>query len=272
MENAIRLWDDWQNAELYHSYVQQYPIYRVLNRHLVEMAEIETARRVLDLACGSGATTASCLRRLPRDAELVAIDTSAAMVGVAESRNQDPRVRFVVSPAAHLGETLEGPFDRALCNAAFWQLPNRRKVLRDLAQLLIPGSLFAFNIPADRLRGEEGEAHPFQVILGRLLDSRSHEDTLAPTARLLDTASVQQRLEDAGFELVHRERFTYSGTQEELAELMEIPVMLASAAPELSPEGRREALRIARETIDEDRSVVVPWVYFLARRTDQASS
>lgn len=265
MENAIRLWNDWHNAEIYQAYTQDFPIYRVLNRHLVELAQVECARRVLDLACGSGATAQSCLRRLPSDGELVGVDTSPSMVGVAEATTMDPRARFLVAPAETLGEAVEGPFDRVLCNAAFWQLPNRRKVLADLARMMSPGALFAFNLPADRLRGEATETHPFQTILGRLLESRSPE-TLVPAARQIDEAGLEQRLKSAGFEVQVRERFTYSGTQEELAELMEIPVMLASAAPELSPEGRREALRLARETIDEDHPVLVPWIFFVVRR------
>jgi ubiquinone/menaquinone biosynthesis C-methylase UbiE len=265
MENAILLWNDWQNAEIYQAYTQEFPIYRVLNRHLVELAQVESARRVLDLACGSGATAQSCLRRLPMHGELVGVDTSAAMVGVAESWILDARARFLVAPAECLDQEVEGPFDRVLCNAAFWQLPNRRKVLADLARLMSPGALFVFNIPADRLRGEESAAHPFQEVLGRLLENRSAE-ALVPAARQLDEEGLKERLDNAGFELLSRERFTYSGTQEELAELMEIPVMLASAAPELSCKGRREALRIARETIDEDHAVTVPWIFFVARR------
>ena len=263
MTHPTHLWNDWQNAELYAAYVHEFPIYQVLNRRLAELAQLEDAHRVLDLACGSGATAQSCLRLLPGDAALLGIDTSEAMVGVAGSRVPDPRARFRALSAEQL-DRLKGPFDRVVCNAAFWQLPERRGVLRNLARLVPTDGLFVFNLPADRLRGEATEAHPLQVALGRIV-----RDTGAPprpAARQLDLEALKVRFADAGFEIQLKERFHYAGRQREMAELLEIPVMLASAAPELPPEDRLEALRRARRNIDEDQPIEIPWVFLVARR------
>ena len=137
---AEHYWNDWHNAEVYNSYVHEYPIYRELNGRLAELAELAAVRRVLDLACGAGATAQSCLRRMPRDAELVGVDASEAMVALARIHVRDPRARFEVAPAASLAGAVDGRFDRALCNAAYWQLALRDAVLAELAELLAPGA------------------------------------------------------------------------------------------------------------------------------------
>lgn len=43
-------WSDRVNAEEYERFTLERPLYRVLNERLVALAEIGTARRVLDLA------------------------------------------------------------------------------------------------------------------------------------------------------------------------------------------------------------------------------
>ena len=42
-------WDGWHNAEVYDRFVRERSIYAQLNRVLVDLAQVETGRRVLDL-------------------------------------------------------------------------------------------------------------------------------------------------------------------------------------------------------------------------------
>lgn len=62
------------------------------------------------------------------------------------------------------------------------------------------------------------------------------------------------------------ERFVYRGRQGELIDLMELPAMIARAAPEASVEGRAAAVAEARKDVDPAQPVEVPWGYFVARR------
>lgn len=154
-------WAGWWNAEVYDAFSREHRIYRALNWKLVALARIGSARRVLDLACGAGATARACLERLPARGELVGVDASEAMVEVARTRVRDPRARFVVAPASGFEAAVSGRFDRAVCNAAFWQFPDRRAVLAALARRLDEGALFVFNVPEERLRPVNGPArHP----------------------------------------------------------------------------------------------------------------
>jgi ubiquinone/menaquinone biosynthesis C-methylase UbiE len=258
-------WQGWINAEVYDLFVREHGIYRALNRRLAELAEIAAARRVLDLACGAGATALACLAQLPADGELWGVDGSAAMVAVARAQVRDPRARFAVAAAAAIEEAVAGPFDRAVCNAALWQFPALPPVLAAVARLLVPGGLFAFNVPAERLAGEESPVHPFQVALARAIERKTHRP-FSPSATSLDPERLGEWLAEAGFAPPKRERFTYRGPQGELMDLTEIPAMIEPMTPGLTAADRRAVLRQARRRTDPQEVVEVPWIYFVARR------
>ncbi len=259
-------WTGWANAETYDSFVREHPIYRWLNRQLADIGRVAEAGNVLDLACGTGATTRACLAVLPARGEILGVDASAAMVEVARARVGDPRARFAVAPASAVGRVAAAaaPFDRVLSNAAFWQFPDPAAVLAGLVPLLAPGALFTFNVPASRLAGEATPVHPFQVALARAVGDRGGGDTGVGGGEEVDATVLEAALEEAGFRLVSRQRRVYRSTQHELMELMEIPAMLHRAAPGLAPARRRDALVEARRATDPEQVVEVPWVYWLA--------
>ncbi|MEM1203476.1 MAG: class I SAM-dependent methyltransferase [Acidobacteriota bacterium] len=257
-------WHGWHNAEIYAGYVRDFPLYRQLNARLARLADLATARRVLDLACGTGATAQACLRHLPWNGEVVGVDVSEEMVGVARTEVDDPRASFRVARASRIEEVVRGPFDRAVCNTAFWQFPDPGLVLGVLGRLLSPGALLVWNVPVERMVGEPARAHPFQVALARAIEARAGSFTSSPP--VLTGATLEAWIEGAGFDLVDTERYVYSARQEELVELMRIPAMIGSVALDLSPEERQGVIDLAAEWIDGDERVEVPWLYYVARR------
>ncbi|MBY8878246.1 methyltransferase domain-containing protein [Actinacidiphila acidipaludis] len=67
--------------------------------------------RVLDLGCGTGASTAALAAAMP-DADITAVDASAGMLRRAARRSWPRPVRFVHAPAERLAEAgVHGPFD-----------------------------------------------------------------------------------------------------------------------------------------------------------------
>lgn len=258
-------WTGWKNAEVYDAFTRSRDIYRRLNERLVDLAEIAEANRVLDLACGAGATTLACLPHLHRDAEIVGVDASAAMVAVARAGVLDPRARFEVAPAASVHEVLSGPFDRVVCNAAFWQFPSPLAALRSVARLTETRARLVFNVPAERVEGEASEIHPFQMALAREIEAR----TGTPISRnpvTIDPAHLESWFAEAGFDLTDRVRFVYEGPQEELIELMEIPAMIEPITPGLAQEEREAVIGDARGKVSGREMVRVPWIYFAAVR------
>ena len=275
-ETELSPWTGWANAETYDGFVREHPIYRWLNRQLVDIGRVAEAGNVLDLACGTGATSRACLAVLPARGEILGVDASAAMVEVARARVGDPRARFAVAPASAVDRVAaaSAPFDRVLSNAAFWQFPDPAAVLAGLTPLLAPGALFAFNVPASRLAGVATPVHPFQVALARAVDQRADADSGAGSGggggEEVDPSALEAALREAGFELLGRHRRVYRSTQHELMELMEIPAMLHRAAPGLAPDRRRDALVEARRATDPEQAVEVPWVYWLAELASES--
>jgi SAM-dependent methyltransferase len=260
--------DPWKgrfNAEVYDRFVRERRIYRELNKHLVELAGVEDARRILDLACGTGATALECLERMPADAELVGGDASEDMVAVARANTQDPRAEFFVAPAASVRDVVDGPFDRVVCNASFWQFPTARPVLDALSTLVEPGGRFVFNVPAERVLGETAPVHAFQAALARALEE-STGGALVPVTAMVDLEGLAEDAAAVGFESTARELFVYRGEQGELADLMSIPAMIGPLAPDLSPDERDAALDQARSRIDPRQVVEVPWLYLTLER------
>jgi ubiquinone/menaquinone biosynthesis C-methylase UbiE len=257
-------WRGWANAEQYDRFVREHGVYDWLNRNLTRRAALADARRVLDLGCGTGATTRTALARVPPDGEVVGVDGSPEMLEVARANTIDPRASFVVSPADRLGAVLRGRFDRALCNAAFWQFEHLDEVLRGLAAVLEPGALFVYNVPSERRPGVAA-SHAFQIALAKAIESRSGEPYRSEAIRF-DPDEAGALAAAHGLVEERREELVYRSRQGELMELMSIPAMLVPLAPELSPEDAFGALREARSVSDPDERVEVPWLFVRYRR------
>lgn len=260
-------WDDWQNAELYEGFVRAYPIYRELNGRLAQRADLAGARRVLDVACGTGATARACLRLMPPDSDLVGVDASEAMVSVAASATLDPRARFRVAPAADVERVVGdlAPFDRALSSAALWQFPAPARVMEAVSKLLGCGGMFVFNVPAHRLSDQETPVHALQVALASAVQERlGRRHQPAPE---LHTCDLRRWLEAAGFDTVEHVRHVVRTSHDELLELMRIPAMAARMAPDLDRGQRHDVLEDAAQRVDLGDEVDVPWIDFIARKS-----
>ncbi|MBV2357075.1 class I SAM-dependent methyltransferase [Streptomyces sp. J2-1] len=99
--------------------------------------------RVLDLGCGTGASTAALRSALP-GADITAVDASAGMLERAAAKPWADGVRFVHAPAERLAEAgVHGPFDAVLAAYLFRNLTDPDAVLRRVHDLLAPGGRLA---------------------------------------------------------------------------------------------------------------------------------
>jgi ubiquinone/menaquinone biosynthesis C-methylase UbiE len=99
--------------------------------------------RLLDLGCGTGASTAALLDAAP-DAEIVAVDASAEMLAQARRKTWPARVRFVHGNAEDLAKSkVFGPFDGILAAYLLRNLVDRDAALRTFHGLLRPGAPLA---------------------------------------------------------------------------------------------------------------------------------
>jgi ubiquinone/menaquinone biosynthesis C-methylase UbiE len=99
--------------------------------------------RVLDLGCGTGASTAALLAVAP-DARITAVDASAGMLARAAAKPWPAQVSFRRSAAEDLaGAGVTGPFDVIFAAYLVRNLADPDAVLRSLLPLLRPGGRLA---------------------------------------------------------------------------------------------------------------------------------
>ncbi|MCC5037119.1 class I SAM-dependent methyltransferase [Streptomyces sp. WAC 00631] len=99
--------------------------------------------RVLDLGCGTGASTAALLAAAPR-ARITAVDASAGMLRQAAAKRWDGDVEFVHAAAEDLPRPgAEGPFDAVFAAYLVRNVADPDAVLRTVRELLRPGGRLA---------------------------------------------------------------------------------------------------------------------------------
>ncbi|MEV1026046.1 class I SAM-dependent methyltransferase [Streptomyces sp. NPDC050264] len=99
--------------------------------------------RVLDLGCGTGASTAALLSVLPA-AEITAVDASAGMLEQAAAKRWPPGVTFVHTPAERLAEAeVSGPFDAVFAAYLFRNTADPDQILSSVRGVLKPGGRLA---------------------------------------------------------------------------------------------------------------------------------
>ncbi|MFF9167901.1 MULTISPECIES: class I SAM-dependent methyltransferase [unclassified Streptomyces] len=95
--------------------------------------------RLLDLGCGTGASTAALRSALPA-ADITAVDASAGMVERAAAKPWADGVTFVHAPAERLAEAgVTGPFDAVFAAYLLRNVDDPDVVLARVRDLLAPG-------------------------------------------------------------------------------------------------------------------------------------
>lgn len=99
--------------------------------------------RLLDLGCGTGASTAALRSELPA-AHITAVDASAGMLERAAAKPWADGVTFVHAPAERLAEAgVKGPFDAVFAAYLLRNVDDPDAVLTTVHDLLAPGGRLA---------------------------------------------------------------------------------------------------------------------------------
>ncbi|KAM5357565.1 hypothetical protein ACJZ2D_016136 [Fusarium nematophilum] len=113
-------------------------------RDLLSRVPLASPKRVIDLGCGPGNSTAVLAERYP-DADLSGIDSSPDMI--RKAKDTLPGVSFGIADLQTFKP--EGPVDLYFSNAVFQWLPgsSRIQIISDLISQLAPGGVLAFQVP-----------------------------------------------------------------------------------------------------------------------------
>lgn len=148
-------------------------------------------KRVVDLGCGPGTTTAQLLERWP-EAEILGVDNSQEMISHARAVEVPGRLEFEVGDLR--GWEPAGPVDVLLCCATLQWVPDHPELFGRLVGSLSPEGVFAFQVPANF-------DQPSHTLLHELARSERWAELLAHLVRpdpVLEPAGYLAALMEAG--------------------------------------------------------------------------
>jgi arsenite methyltransferase len=122
-----------------------------LTRRLAQLAGVQRGRRVVDVACGSGASALLLAREL--DCLVVGVDLGARAVeqanGAARAAGLDDRARFLLGDAEAL-PIADAAFEVALSECSLCTFPDKRRAVAEMARVVRPGGAIAIaDVTAD---------------------------------------------------------------------------------------------------------------------------
>ncbi|MEE9165904.1 MAG: class I SAM-dependent methyltransferase [Candidatus Neomarinimicrobiota bacterium] len=124
--------------------------YEKLNARLIEMIDIGSRQRIIDLACGTGAIIKLVLNKLKNTGTsvVVGVDQSASALRQAmkDLRGfKNASLEFVQIGAERFSEAVKGSADTIIfCNAIHY-IKDKNKLMKEVKKVLRPDGVFAFN-------------------------------------------------------------------------------------------------------------------------------
>ena len=116
-----------------------------VSERMVELAEVESGQRVLDIATGIGEPALLAASRVGPAGRVVATDLSPQMLEIARERATAlglTNVEFMEADAGRL-DFPDGSFDAILCRWGVTSLPNPPDTLVAIRRMLVPDGAFA---------------------------------------------------------------------------------------------------------------------------------
>ncbi len=129
----------WSGGELYDSYVGRWS--RLVAQEFVVGLGIPPGADWLDLGCGTGNLTAAILAQA-NPHSVLGVDPSSDMLAVAQTRVQDPRVRFVVGNA-HQIDTPDCSIDALVSGLVLNFIPDLTAAMSEMQRVIKPGGVLA---------------------------------------------------------------------------------------------------------------------------------
>lgn len=270
---GVDIWGEDDNAARYADFAQRYSGYRETSRDLVALASPARDATVLDLACGTGATTTEILSVLGPDGKVVAVDQSSAMLTAAAGSVRDRRVQWVLATAEHVDHHLSGPVDAAVCNSAIWQtdLATTASAVR---RGLVTGGSFVFNVGLGHLEQSDDPNRlgdlpsVMRAIAARnfgWVPPASPARSSARRNRRLSREVIRQCLSEAGFRVERVEDLSYQESPEAERAWLSVPIFTTMYLPGLPYQQRMQVLEEAYAQLGPGLARTGRWVAFAAR-------
>lgn len=257
----------WAESALeYGDLAVELPSYVESNRALVDAVDLRPGHRVLDLACGGGATLVAAFAAQPELAEAWAVDWVEEMTAQVPRLLPGLPIRTRVAPAQDFARVLDGQtVDRVVCNGAFFQFEAPQTVLAEVAKVLGPEGKLGLTLP-----GPSNTIHFIEHFHRLGLTKPLQGGPGGPGSLLGDRCTMRNVdvvLAGAGWRLVAKKLITVQTSQENYARWLSLPVFRRPEWMDWSREELRERLGEALQQTEEEP--VLQWLVVVARPPDR---
>jgi len=121
---------------MYQEFEDMWGFFRKLNGTLLDKMDLKDGAKILDVGCGTGASSKQMLDRLP-DSRVWGLDISPRMLEMARRCvGESSRLEFVEGDAAKLTEIFQVKFDAVVYSASIFLIPDYAQSLRQALDLL----------------------------------------------------------------------------------------------------------------------------------------
>lgn len=270
-DNASDGWDGARNAHFYARYARDFAMYRKTSADLVAMLRPAPGDTILDLACGTGATTQEILSALGPDGRVVAVDGSESMLAEAKDSIDDSRVWWLHGRAEQVDQVVSVAVDGVVCNSAMW-LTDMPTTFPAIRRLMRPGGKLAFNITTLFIDedGQDGVDAPLHwpALIRKIYEIAARRyrwsppaELYAPYERPFRVQSVSRELSQAGFSVEIHSRY-YEQSNVEARNWLQLPLIREYYLPGLSETQYGEVLDELASSVDNLEPVPAKWVVF----------
>lgn len=159
---------------------------------LCDAAGVATSTEVLDVACGTGATTREAARRAGTGGRVVGLDRNGGMLDLARSRST------AIEWTEALAEALpfdDNTFDTVLCQFGLMFFDDRRKAMSEMVRVLRPGGRIALSV-WDTVDNSPGYADMIELI--QTMFGSDAADALRAPFLLGSKQALADTLDDGG--------------------------------------------------------------------------
>lgn len=167
--------------------------YIPIAQRLIEVANLQSARKILDIATGTGIVALAAAEKAGAESKIIGIDISAGMLSNAKQKLAASGLQNVefIEANAELIDFEQNSFDIILCSLAICYLTNIPTALHKWHSFLKPGGKLVFNAWTENAFTTS--------VLFREVTARYGINVPNPNAPLGTPQKCQQLLEAAGF-------------------------------------------------------------------------
>lgn len=160
---------------------------------LVDVAEVRTGQRVLDVACGTGVVTRLLAERVGSTGRVVGLDFNAGMLVAVRAAAPSLAIEWLEANAMNM-PLPDAAFDAVVCQQGLQFVPDKLAALREMRRVLVPSGRLAMSI----WRSVE-HAPGFRVLEEALARRIGSEKAALPPFTLSDGQVIQNMVAGAGF-------------------------------------------------------------------------